>query len=158
MSAVVLVDTSVLLNVLDVPAFNQHREGILEQFERFVQEGSYLLLPMAAIFEAGNHISQLADGRLRRAHAERFVTAVRQAIDGNAPWQPLRIAGLKEIGTWMDEFADHAMRELGMGDLSIIKEWQAARVRHPHLRVMIWSLDAKLAAYDHRPAWHRRPF
>jgi hypothetical protein len=152
MAAVLLVDTSVFLNVLDVPAFNQHRESVFQQFERFLQEGSYLLLPMATVFEAGNHIAQLSDGGLRRAHAERFVGTVREAIDGNAPWRPIRLPDLQEIGAWMNEFTNHATRGLGMGDLSIIKEWQGACARHPHLRVLIWSLDAALAACDRRPA------
>lgn len=35
-----------------------------------------------------------------------------------------------------------------MGDLSIIKAWEAARTRHPNRRVRIWSLDGDLQSYD----------
>jgi hypothetical protein len=151
MGAVVLVDTSVFLNVLDVPAFNQRREQMLRQFRQFIEERAHLLLPMASVFEAGNHIAQLNYGRLRREHAERFVRMVREAIGGNAPWRPIQPPILEEIGAWLDQFPDHAMRGIGMGDMSIIKEWESASARHPHLRVLIWSLDAGLAAYDRRP-------
>ena len=51
MSAIVIVDTSVLLNVLDVPAFNQDRDEILTQFRELLDSGASFLLPMAAIFE-----------------------------------------------------------------------------------------------------------
>jgi hypothetical protein len=152
MAAVVLVDTSVFLNVLDVPTFNQQREGVLRQFERFIEERAHLLLPMAAVFEAGNHIAQLNDGRVRREHAERFVGMVRDAIGGNAPWRPIQPPNLEEIKVWLDDFPDHVMRGMGMGDISIVKEWENARIRHPHLRVLIWSLDAALSAYDQRQA------
>jgi hypothetical protein len=147
MPAVVLVDTSVFLNVLDVPAFNQHRTQMLQQFGEFVRDRAHLLLPVAAVFEAGNHIAQLNDGRVRRECAERFAHMVRDAIDGSAPWGPIRPPTLEEIGAWLNEFPNHAMRGIGMGDMSIIEEWKSARVRHPRLRVLIWSLDAELAAY-----------
>ena len=62
MSGIVIVDTSVFLNVLDVPGFNQDREADLARFRELIEAGANLLLPIAAIFEAGNHIAQLADG------------------------------------------------------------------------------------------------
>ncbi len=77
MSGIVIVDTSVFLNVLDVPGFNQDREADLSQFSDFIEAGANLLLPIAAIFEAGNHIAQLADGQQRRRYAETFKDRVR---------------------------------------------------------------------------------
>ena len=55
---IVIVDTSVFLNVLDVPGFNQDREADLARFRELIEAGANLLLPIAAIFEAGNHIAQ----------------------------------------------------------------------------------------------------
>jgi len=43
------------------------------------------------------------------------------------------------------------MRTVGMGDLSIIKEWEEAKKRTPYLRVFIWSLDNDLRGYDYQP-------
>lgn len=59
MPPIVIVDTSVLLNVLDVPGFNQHRVDVLERFGEFVEGAANLLLPIGAVFETGNHIAQL---------------------------------------------------------------------------------------------------
>ena len=72
MSEIVLVDTSVLMNVLNVPGRNQDREAVIAEFTRLVQGGAHLFLPMAAVFEAGNHIAQLADGQARRSAATIF--------------------------------------------------------------------------------------
>lgn len=47
MSDIVLLDTSVYLNVLDVPGFNQDRDEILDEFAVRVESGDYFLLPMA---------------------------------------------------------------------------------------------------------------
>lgn len=152
MSAIVLLDTSVLMNVLDIPGFNQHRGDVLEQFEAHVNEGSHLFIPMAAVFEAGNHIAQLADGRIRRRTAHRFAKAVHDALNNAAPWKPIRPHDLDMLSSWLDDFPDAAMSGLGMGDLSIKKEWEAHCDAYPMSRVLVWSLDQHLGGLDRSPA------
>ena len=77
MSSIVLVDTSVLLNVLDVPGRNQQRESVLDELGAFIEAEDLLFIPMAAIIETGNHIAHMdGDGRLRRQAAERFVEVI----------------------------------------------------------------------------------
>ena len=58
---------------------------------------------MATVFEAGNHISQIADGRLRRASAEHFAKAIQDAIDDQAPWKPMRLPEAQDIRAWLDD-------------------------------------------------------
>lgn len=144
---VVLVDTTVFLNVLDVPGFNQNHDAVVEQLRRRLEERHELLLPIAAIFETGNHIGQLPDGRLRRRTAERFVEQVRKALDGTAPWTPARPIAIADIADWLQGFADHAMAGRGLGDVSIIAEWQRQRLLSPRRRIEIWSLDGHLQGY-----------
>ena len=50
MPDVVIVDTTVLLNVLDVPRRNQDRDAVLAEFKKLVEREVSLLLPMAALF------------------------------------------------------------------------------------------------------------
>lgn len=45
------------------------------------------------------------------------------------------------------DLADHAMAELGLGDVSIIAEWQRQRLLSPQRRLEIWSLDEHLQGY-----------
>ena len=87
MSDIVLLDTSVYLNVLDVPGFNQDRDNILDDFAVRVERGDYFLLPMVTIWETGDHIADLADGRLRRQFAQSLVEQVTQAFNNNAPFR-----------------------------------------------------------------------
>ena len=65
MSDIVIVDTSVLLNVLDVPRRNQDRDAVLAEFDALVDGSASILLPMAVVFETGNHIARLSNGRQR---------------------------------------------------------------------------------------------
>lgn len=154
MSHIAIVDTCVFLNVLDVPGFNQDRHDIILELETFITEGrSNLLLPFIAIIEAGNHIAQLADGGARRLHGQTFVAQVQAALSGDAPWTPTRLVDLSSWAGWLETYPDCAMRGLGLGDLSIVKEWEAACERHPLYRVHIWTIDHHLKGYD-RPA-HR---
>lgn len=148
MSDVVIVDTTVLLNVLDIPQRNQHRDAVLAEFDALVDGSASLLLPMAVVFETGNHIARLLNGGRRRHHAEHFCDQVRKALEGEAPWTLVPLPESADLAQCLDEFPDHAMRERGMGDLSIIKAWEAACTRHPNRRVRIWSLDGDLQSYD----------
>lgn len=144
---VVLVDTTIFLNVLDVPGFNQHRDPVLTELAARLQNDQELLLPVAAIFETGNHIGHLRDGRVRRQTAERFVSEVRKSLDGTAPWVPARPIAIDDLAGWLEGFPDHAMVGRGIGDVSIISECDRQRALNPLRRIEIWSLDRHLQGY-----------
>ena len=151
MSDIVIVDTSVLLNVLDVLAFKQHRTEVFRRFEDLLDAGASFLLPMATIFEAGDHIADLSDGRQRRRYGEEFRSRIREALEGEAPWVPIRFPDSGQLARWLEDFPDYAMRGPDLSDLSIIKAWEAECTRHPSRRVRIWSLDRHLQGYDRKP-------
>lgn len=146
--AVAIVDTSIFCEFLNLPNMNNSREDVLNQFEKLVDNETSFLLPLATIYETGNHIAQLSGGRNRRRFAQRFIEQVSKAFNGDAPWQVIRVPQLEEIGSWLNEFPDKSMQGVSMGDLSIIKEWELAKKRTPCLRVFIWSLDKHLMGYD----------
>lgn len=151
MPPIVIVDTSVLLNVLDVSGFNQDRDAVLDRFEELVDDGANLLLRMGAVFETGNHIARLPDGQQRRQYAEVLRNEVRRALEGRAPWTPLQLPDAEQLADWLEGFPDAAMRGAGMVDLSIIKAWERTCAQHPAHRVEIWSLDRHLTGYDRVP-------
>lgn len=160
MSAIVLLDTSVYLNVLDVPGCNQDRIDVFQQFEASIASGDYFLLPLAAVWETGNHIADLADGQTRRKYAERLRTNVTKAFNGEVPYRATHFPDRDQFLSWLQDFPDMAMRNkseakqregMSLADLSIMKEWEQTCIRHPMSRVRIWSLDSDLAGYDRQP-------
>ena len=151
MGAVAIVDTSILYNVLDIPRKNGERSQVMKEFKQFLEEETTLLLPMAVVYETGNHIAQISNGGNRRRFAEFFVEQVKKAITGEAPWQVMQLPTTEEVGEWLSGFPDSAMGGAGMGDLSIIKEWEKFKGKIPNRRVFIWSLDSDLQGYDHSP-------
>lgn len=162
MSAIVLLDTSVYLNVLDVPGRNQWRIAILDEFAIRVENEDIFLLPMATIWETGNHVARLPNGDLRRRFAQRLVDDVTKALDerGVPPYQPTHFPERRDFLGWLTEFPNHAQRNkeagkpgegMSLADFSIMKEWERTCTLHPMSRVLIWSLDADLSAYDRKP-------
>ena len=150
--SIVLIDTSVFLNILDIPQHNQDRDTVFADLEVSIRNGDTLLLPMATIIETGNHISQVSDGRQRRQTAKRFCEKVIDAIDCNAPWSILRFWESEQLKAWLAEFPDYAMRKIGVADLSIIKDWESVCEDLPDRRVRVWSLDDDLSSYDRNPS------
>lgn len=151
MPPIVIVDTSVLLNVLDVPGLNQRRATVLARFGELVNAAANLLLPMGAVFETGNHIAQLPDGGQRRRYAEMYRDRVQEAAVGRAPWTLVPSPDTSQLADLLGSFPESAMQGVGLVDLSIVKAWERACARHPRRRVSIWSLDHHLAGYDQRP-------
>jgi predicted nucleic acid-binding protein len=156
MSAIVIVDTSVLLNILDVPGRNESRAEVLAELETLIEASNHLFIPMAAIVEVGNHVARLGNGAQRRAAAERFVAEVKKALADEAPWKPINFPSNQEVLSWLDAFPDAAMQRLGMGDLSIKKEWEDLCAKYRMSRVRVWTLDEDLAGLDRAVIMPRR--
>lgn len=160
MSAVCLIDTSVFLNLLNVPGRNQHMHQVVADYMIYANSGCTFILPMATILETGNHIAQNGNGALRRQTAQRFCEAVKGAFTGEAPYRPSEFPSTGEILGWLGDFPDKAGQNksptrtgegTSFGDLSIIKEYEKCVVRFPMSEVFIWSLDSDLAAFHHIP-------
>lgn len=149
--SIALIDTSIFCNIIPVPGFDQSRNEVLEELEELILAGASLLLPMAAVLETGNHIAQCGNGRIRRKTADSFCEQVLNAIDGTAPWTPTPFWEIDALRGWLNEFPGQAMQGAGMGDLSIIKDWERQCALNEARRVYIWSLDEHLAGYDREP-------
>ena len=157
MSSIVLLDTSVYLNILHVPGCDQDRDEILNLFQWFIENGDYFLLPMATIWETGNHIADLRTGQRRREYAQKLLADVTNAINGDVPYRPTHFPDQKEFLLWLKDFPGRVMEQkstkpggegLSLSDLSIIKEWERTRSQHTMTRVRVWSLDGDLQGYD----------
>ncbi|EKF9565611.1 TPA: hypothetical protein NJ548_004090 [Vibrio parahaemolyticus] len=156
MSSVCIIDTSIFLNLLNVPGKNQDKAKVSKDFTEYAQSGVTFILPMATIIETGNHIAQNGDGGTRRKTAERFCLAVKGAFTGAAPYQPSEFPNSAEVLTWLDSYPQHAgasksatkqSEGTSFGDLSIIEEFKKCVSKFSMSEVFIWSLDSDLAAY-----------
>jgi len=148
MSALCLLDTSVFVEILNIPSMSNKHDEILSCLEQKIIETEDIFLPMATILETGNHISKNGDGNLRRKCAGLFVDHVKKALNGETPFKPISFLNTEELIQWLTDFPDVAMQGLGLGDLSIIHDWRRLCRQNPSRRVYIWSLDQHLSSYD----------
>lgn len=160
MSGVCIIDTSIFLNLLNVPGRNQEKNKVIKDFKEYAELGTSFILPMATIIETGNHIAQNGDGGTRRAVALRFCAAVKGAFNGAAPYRPSDFPRNSEVNGWIDKFPDLAGQNktpekttegTSFGDLSIIEEFNNCTAKFPMSEVFIWSLDSDLAAFHRTP-------
>lgn len=146
--SICLLDTSIFVEILNVPNMGKQYRTILAELKQKIQNSESLFLPMATIFETGNHIAQNGDGAQRRKCAEDFVEQVQQSLAGTSPFTPLNFPMSEDLQQWLAGFPDSAMRESGIGDLSIIHDWKRQCELFPIRHVYIWSLDIHLSSYD----------
>lgn len=145
-----LVDTSVLLCVLEVPGYEQGRDEVLQDFKLRIENRDSFMLPVATIFETGNLIvnNNQINGNQRRAFAQTFVAQVAKAHQGNAPWKILSLPSMDDLISWLNDFPNSASGQISLGDHTIIKTWEQQVKDFPAYSVCIWSLDSGLQGYS----------
>ena len=148
MSAVCILDTSIFVEILNLPFMADSHGQIVQALTQKINDNESLFLPMATIFETGNHIANNGDGTLRRQCADSFVSQLQKALAGESPFKPISFIKINELQQWLAEFPDSAMTGRGLGDLSIIHDWQRLCRQNTGRRVYIWSLDGHLDCYD----------
>jgi hypothetical protein len=143
-----IVDTSVLVELLDVPGRNSTHDDLVADFARRQGQGDEFLLPLAVLFETGNHIAHSSDGIARREAANRFVEFTRRSLAGGSPFVPTPFPEASDVTAWLGAFPDQAARGVGLVDHSLIALWETQRaILKDRAQVVIWSLDEHLAAY-----------
>lgn len=148
------LDTSVFVEILDVPGRNEHRTDIVVEMDERRRAGVRFVLPTATVIETGNHVFQVKDGAARRSCARRFMELLRLTAAGTAPWVLHErtwnadfLISLCDGGCTGMDLAEHAVRQqLGTGDLSIVAERDlyASRLR---AEVRIWTLEATMGTW-----------
>jgi hypothetical protein len=152
MTAICLIDTSIFVEILNVPIKASRHVEIVNILEDKIKAAEFLFLPLATILETGNHIAQNGDGNQRRDCAERFVKEVKKALEGTSPFSPIKFLDLEALQNLLNDFPDSAMAGYGLGDASIIQDWRRLCRQNAGRRVYIWSLDKQLASYDRKPS------
>lgn len=151
---VVLIDTSVLLNLLRVPGHCDQHTAVRKEFDRLRNEGARFILPITSLIETGNLISQ-CDGD-RHGAAERFAKSIRAAKSADPPWT------IRDV-SWNGEFVEALLsgdstgsdlvqhltaKSLGTGDIAILVERDQFRADAAFTDIRVWTLDAELRAHS----------
>ena len=118
-----IVDTSILVELLNVHGVATRHVETLEQYRERSGARQLFLLPVPVLLETGNHVAGVPDGRLRRAAAERFIELATLALDGGSPFVPTHAPHPEEIRAWLPRWQDDAMRRVSLVDRTLIDLW-----------------------------------
>lgn len=159
MPEIVIVDTTVMLNFLNVPQHNQNKRLVDRQFDELVDGGARFVLPLATVFQTADHIADLPDSIDRWRYAGALRDQVRKAVNKESPWDSPQIPESEEaIESWLNRFPNFTRNGAvrggtgyGLSILSMIEAWETARKRIPGGRIRIWSLNARLQDYGRIP-------
>jgi hypothetical protein len=154
-SRVTFIDTSVLCELLAVPGKSQQSQAVREELDSRVKRGERFVIPVTAVIETGNHITQAQGDRY--AAAERLCTLIYSIIGGDQSfllheffWDGAFLKDVcggdatgRDLGQWA------AASGMGAGDIAILVERDrfVARSAFPKEEVTIWTLEAIMAAY-----------
>lgn len=143
------IDTSVMLNLLEVPKMCSDVEKVKLQWKQNLESNDVLIMPFATIVETGNHIAHISDGNKRRKIARKFGEFLRKTAKGEAPWKLYGVKNTKEELLYLaDNIEDFATREIGIGDMSIVYAYERYIEETPGVgTIMIWSTDTHLQGY-----------
>lgn len=153
MRVVQFIDTSVLVELLNVPGLNSRHAEVAKEMERRIDAGVTFVLPVTTIIETGNHISQC--GGDRRGAAKRFVQALELARTAAPPWIVRDVAWdgdflasfVQGNATGTDLLTHLSNKTLGSGDVAILVEREQF-ARGIAAKVEIWTLDKELNSFS----------
>ena len=153
---VMVLDTSVVCCWLDVPGketagsredvWNADRVNVL--LDNSIAEGATLVLPLATLIEAGNHISQAP--RSRFEIAVRLMDCLRMSLNSESPWvafvDQVELWGNENLGRIAEDWPAHAASKHSIGDATIKRV--ADYYSLAGFDVEIVTADAALGAYS----------
>lgn len=147
MSIVHFVDTSIMVNLLNVPGKNQDHESVNRAYQRMKDQGDVFVLPVATLIETGNHIAN-SGGADRFRIASDFVRFIRYALTGNGNWHVRPSISQTTLETILEKVPSNASAGTGFGDISIIEQFEEYwQKEQPIGEMRIWSIDHHLSAY-----------
>ena len=157
---IVLVDTSVLCEILAVPNRSSAPAHHRQQLQDYAEQGATLMLPMATLIETGNHIAQNGNSAEREVVARNFVKLVQQALRSEKPFGVASYPKPETVQRWLDVFPEYASRTerkkkgIGLGDVSILDDYREQCALNRQRVVRIWALDHALVR-ESRPEERR---
>lgn len=161
MNKVLVIDTSYLLELFEVPGFSSfHHVGqVKERFRSAINGSAIFIVPLPCIFEVGNHIAGVHDGAKRNTLAEKLNKSVIGSIKDGAPWVITPSCGLDDLEKLLLLFqGEHVISKIGLTDSFTIHEARRLKAKYNQAdyKIHIWTKDNSLKAQE--PDTENNPF
>lgn len=159
--SIILLDTSILLNLLEIPDRCQEKEAVQREFENYPEEVNRFILPFSTIWETGNFIAHIKTGKdVRKKYALLFCELVKDAMTGKAPFRVVDPPKNEDVLEWLTTFPEAAGSDkspkkptegISWGDHSIIQTFEKLKKKMKMTSIKIWSIDRDLSHFQYIP-------
>lgn len=150
MESLVLLDSSVLCEWMKIPGHcsaSKHAD-VAKTMKSLLEDGATFFIPIAAVVEVGNHVANIKDGTVRRKSADKFTGLLRKCLEEERPFATIPLWDRGDLKRYVDSFVANATVGIGMGDISIIREFEKLCEANPTAQeVWIWTTDGHLDSY-----------
>ncbi|MFX0202304.1 MAG: hypothetical protein ACFFCW_39840 [Candidatus Hodarchaeota archaeon] len=151
--AVYVMDTGYLLELFDVPGCSVPNavKEVRRRYEQAIENNCRIYVPVPCIFEVGNHIAGVSDGRTRTELAKRLRGAVVSSVDEGIPWNMTPAPGFDFLPDLCAVFEEeYSAQCIGLTDICTIEEAMRLKQKYSGLgyRVHIWTTDDKVKARE----------
>lgn len=152
-------DTSYLLELFGVPDYSEPSAiaEIKRRFSEAVSAGHEIYVPLPCLFELGNHIMDIRDGRLRREKTISLCESLQMSQDRGRPWTLSPGPSVERILPLFQDFAKNWVNSnLSLVDFFTVHEAMHQKQRRRQYQVHIWTRDQALKARE--PDAESNPF
>lgn len=158
---ILILDTSILCVWLAIPGMDTIEkrgepkivhDDVVKKIDEGIAAGARIVLPLAAVIECGNHITQIKQ-RDPRDYIEQFADFIVKSIDGTEPWDVFTnqaaLFSKESFKELVSKWRELSQSGISMGDASIIQV--AGYYNSLGYTVEIYTGDSGLKSYEPAP-------
>lgn len=148
------IDTSILLEILEVPNKCQDPKKYQKEFKEFIQQPHVsLVMPISVLIETGNHLNHIKGNQVAKEKSiNKFIDILKLFIHSTSPWY---FYGYNftadDIGSVIEKYQEFKYSGTGIGDVFILDSYDKfvadLRGSVQNHRIVIWTLDKHLTGY-----------
>jgi len=149
------IDTSILLEILEVPDKCEDPKKYQKEFAEFAtQSQASVIMPISVLIETGNHINHITGNQpAKEKSTQRFLDILKLFIHSTNPWS---FYGYNftadDIERVIGKYQEYRYSGPGIGDVFILDSYfeYVAKLKdsgNQNHKIEIWTLDQHLTGY-----------
>jgi len=153
-----VIDTSYLLEMAACGRDSRPETSaaVRERLRKAQHHGGRFYVPLPCLFELGDHIADVRDGRRRRKLAQWLLTTVAECLESPNPWHITPTADPATVlPPLLERFETYSVQNtVGLVDTFAAMEAERLKTDFSKLKplVHLWTNDRKLKALEPDPA------
>lgn len=150
------IDTSVLLEILEVPNRCDDSKKYQTEFAEFaLKKQATIIMPISVLIETGNHINHIKNNPTAKKNSvDKFISILDLFVNDTSPWSFYGYDfGSEDVTRIVNDYNDLVYSGVGIGDAFIIDSYnqyiQKLKLDNKeNHQILIWSKDKHLSAFN----------